>query len=347
MGKKVVLTGMRTTGALHLGHYVGALKQWKEIQDAGEYECFFLLADVQALTTHVGSPSLLTQSVRDVALDWLSVGLNPELSHVHFVLQSQVPERYELSVLLGMVARYSEVMRDPTLKTEMSRQPNATMGFVYYPVDQAADIYMVCPVPPRDGDQVLVPVGQDQLPHLELAREIARDFNAMYGETFTPCSGLVGEIGRLVGTDGKDKMSKSLGNAIFLSDRREVVEAKIKAMVTDPTGNNPRLKATDPGIVEGNPVFLYHDAFNANLDEVAELKLRYLEGRVGDSEVKQLLAVAVNEFLDPIRDRRAEFESARVRYFLEEGTKTARKSCSDVVSRVRNFMHLYYPTHGY
>ena len=230
--KKAVLTGMRTTGELHLGHYVGALSQWKEIQDSGEYECFFLLADVQALTTHADNPELLKSSVRDVVVDWLSVGLDPSLPHVNFVLQSQIAERYELSMLLGMLARYNEVMRNPTLKTELNRQNNASMGFMFYPVDQVADIQMVDPM--IDGAEILVPVGEDQVPHLEYARELARRFNNQYGTMLTPCSPLVGEVGRLIGIDGNDKMSKSLGNTINLNDSDSLIRRAVNRMPIDP-----------------------------------------------------------------------------------------------------------------
>ena len=340
MSRQVVLTGMRTTGSLHLGHYVGALKQWLEIQQAGRHECYFLLADVQALTTHADNPTLLTRSVREVVLDWLAVGLNPELPNVHLVLQSQVLERYELSALFMMIARYSEVMRNPTLKTELDRQENASMGFMSYPVDQAADIYMVCPIPPQEGDQVLVPVGQDQVPHLEYSRVLAQRFNTMYGSVFTPCEALVGDIGRLVGTDGQAKMSKSLGNTIDLADDTETVRQKVMRMFTDPN----RVRADIPGDTENNPVFIHHRAFNPDLDEVAELTVRYQQGKVGDVEVKKKLIVAVNNFLDPVRERRSKFANVDIREILVAGTNTARAACLPVIEAVREGMHLQYPT---
>lgn len=339
MFRKRVLTGMRTTGALHLGHYVGALERWVEIQNSGEYECFFLLADVQALTTHADRPAILTQSVRDVILDWLAVGLDPTLPHVHFVLQSQVLERYELSALLGMVTPFSKVMRDPTLKSELKSQPNATIGFVNYPVDQAADILMVSHTPPREGDKLLVPVGRDQLPHLELQREIARAFNRQYGFTFVECEGLVGKVGRLVGTDGSSKMSKSQNNAIFLSDDPRTIETKVRRMFTD----SKRVRADIPGDTRNNPVFVYHRAFNPNAAEVSDFGRRYRAGTVGDVEVKQALAEALNNFLDPIRERRHQYEGVNLRELVEAGTQAARIECRQVVSRVRDLMHLKYP----
>ncbi|OGM09029.1 tryptophan--tRNA ligase [Candidatus Woesebacteria bacterium RBG_16_36_11] len=340
MADKRVLTGMRTTGALHLGHYVGALKQWKEVQDSNQYECFFLLADVQALTTHAHKPELLSQSVKDVVLDWLAIGLDPTLANVHFVLQSQVKERYELSILLSMIAGYNEVMRNPTLKDELKNQKDVTIGFMTYPVDQVADIYMVSPYPPEKGQELLVPVGEDQVPHLEYARVLARRFNKMYGPVFVPCDALVGEIGRLVGIDGQAKMSKSLGNSIDLSDDKETVTAKVKSMFTDPK----RIRPDIPGETENNPVFIYHRAFNPNKEEVADLTERYQKGKVGDVEVKEKLAKALNNFLDPVRERRVQAQkSADIGEIVRSGTEVARKACIPVVEAVREYMHLKYP----
>ena len=338
-GKKVVLTGMRTTGSLHLGHYVGALKQWKEIQDSGKHECYFMLADVQALTTHADNPSLLTQSVVEVAKDWLSVGLDPSLPNIHFVLQSQVPERYELSALFMMIARYSEVLRNPTLKSELERQPNASMGFMAYPVDQVADIYMVNPFPQNPGDEVLVPVGEDQVPHLEYARDLANRFNRDYGPVFTPCKPLVGDIGRLVGTDGKAKMSKSIGNTIELKDSADVVQKKVLSMFTDPN----HLRIEDPGETENNPVFVYLRAFDPNQKEVEELAAQYRHGGLGDVPVKKRLVSVLNAFLDPIRQRRAEYENADIGSILLDGSNKARESCKTVVQAVREHMRLVLP----
>ena len=336
---KRVLTGVRTTGPLHLGHYIGALKQWLDIQNSGKYECFFLLADVQALTTHSDKPELLETSVRDVVLDWLSVGLDPERNGIHFVLQSQVPERYELSILLSMIAGYSEVMRNPTLKDELKNQKNATIGFMTYPIDQAADIYMISPTPPKKGDEVLVPVGDDQVPHLEYARVLARRFNQKYGEVFVPCRALTGSVGRLVGIDGGLKMSKSLDNAIYLSDDENTVREKVMRMFTDPK----RISADIPGDVVNNPVFIYHRAFNQDKKEIEDLTSRYQKGKVGDVEVKQKLIKVINDFLDPIRERRRKYERTDMREILTEGTRIAREACTPVVESAREKMHLVYP----
>jgi len=339
MATRRILTGMRTTGRLHLGHYVGALKMWKEMQDRGEYECFFLLADVQALTTHASSPEILTESVRQVVLDWLSVGLDPTREDVNFILQSQVPERHELSVLLSMIARYREVINNPTLKEELERQKRATMGFMAYPVDQVADILMVNPCPIGYGDELIVPVGEDQAPHLEYARTLAARFNKQYGKTFLRCRTEIGEVGRLVGLDGSNKMGKSLDNAIYLSDDERTVVKKVGGMFTDPK----RIRADIPGTVEGNPVFIYHDAFNPNAEEVEDLKTRYRAGNVGDVEVKRKLAAAINATLDPIRERRKTAEKVDIGEILRDGTGKARTACQAIVEEVRRKMYLQYP----
>lgn len=340
MNTKRVLTGMRTTGQLHLGHYVGALKQWLDIQNKGEYDCYFLLADIQALTTHADRPELLTQSIRDVVLDWLGVGLDPTKPNVHFVLQSQISERAELSIALSMIAGYKEVMRNPTLKAELKDLgKDATMGFITYPVDQVADIYMVSPTPPETGDKLLVPVGEDQVPHLEYARVLARRFNQKYGKVFVPCEALVGEVGRLVGTDGQVKMSKSKGNTINLADDAKTVERQVTKMFTDPK----RIRADVPGNTENNPVFIYHRAFNPDETEVADLTERYQRGKVGDVEVKRRLAAVLNNFLNPIRERRAKFEREDLREILIAGTKVAKNACIPVMESVREKMHLVYP----
>jgi tryptophanyl-tRNA synthetase len=336
---KRILTGMRTTGKLHLGHYIGALKMWKEMQDRNEYECFFLLADVQALATHADCPKVLTESVRQVVLDWLAIGLDPNRKDVNFVLQSQIPERHELSILLSMTAHYKEVVNNPTLKEELQKQKKATIGFMTYPVDQVADILMVSPWPIKDGDELIVPVGEDQAPHLEYARVLADRFNRQYGKTFLRCRTEIGEVGRLVGLDGSVKMSKSLDNAIYLSDNEKEVIKKVMSMYTDPK----RVRADIPGKIEGNPVFIYHDAFNPNKKEVEDLKIRYRAGKVGDVEVKNKLAIAINEILSPIRKRRKKAEKTDIGKILKDGTDKAQKACQTIVGQVQKRMHLQYP----
>jgi tryptophanyl-tRNA synthetase len=329
-----LLTGIRPTGALHLGHYLGALKQWVELQD--KYECYFMVADVQALTTHAHDPSLITNSVRQVVLDFLALGLDPDRDNVHFILQSAIPELTELTVYLSMVTPFSWMQSNPTIQTELKTVKSVTTGFMFYPVSQAADILFVSPDPSNSSEPIIVPVGEDQLPHLRGTNNIARAFNNTYQKTFVECETLVGEIGRLVGTDGQAKMSKSLNNAIFFKDTQEEVRAKIMSMYTDPK----RVHANDPGTVDGNPVFIYHDAFNKNAEEVLNLKERYKKGTVGDIEVKRRLVLALEEFLAPIREKRISFESKDINSSLVEGTLEARKLAKASVERAKNAMHL-------
>jgi tryptophanyl-tRNA synthetase len=327
---------MRPTGPLHLGHYAGALENWLEFQN--DYECYFLIADYQALGDHIAEIERIRKSVIEVALDWLAVGLDPQTAS--FVIQSYVPEHAELTMYLSMLTPLSELQRNPTLKSEMAQLEAAretlTVGFFNYPVSQVADILL-----PKAE---LVPVGEDQLPHVEFTREIARKFNRMYKRVFPEPRAKVGRVARLVGIDGRAKMSKSLDNAIYLSDSAERVRAKVRRMITDLTGQNPRMKATDPGIVENNPVFLYHDAFNADRAEVEELKMRYRTGKVSDGEVKESLATALNNFLDPIRERRAQFESRLddVKDALVSGSRREKKLAAETMSEVREALQVIY-----
>lgn len=338
MGMQRVLTGIRPTGPLHLGHYVGALKQWIPLQES--YECFFLIADIQALTTHFDQPKLIEESVREVVLDWLAVGLDPANPNVHFVLQSGVRELAELTLYLSMVTPFSKMESNPTIQAERATLGGAaSAGFMVYPISQAADILFVSSDPKISKADILVPVGEDQLPHLRGTNDIAKAFNRTYGNTLVECAPLVGDVGRLVGTDGQTKMSKSLGNSIFLGDPSEVVRKKVMSMFTDPK----RVRADIPGTVEGNPVFIYHDTFNINKEEVAELKKRYRTGTVGDVEVKQRLLESLEIFLSPIREKR---EEAVKRYsigdLLEQGTLKATEVAVETMERVRSAMHLDY-----
>jgi tryptophanyl-tRNA synthetase len=333
---KKLLTGIRPTGALHLGHYIGALKQWVELQN--DYECYFMVADIQALTTHADNPSLIKESVQEVVLDFLAVGLDPEKSNVHFILQSAIPELTELTVYLSMVTPFSRMQTNPTVQSELKNIKNVTTGFMCYPISQAADILFISPRPTEKAEKILVPVGEDQLPHLRDTNDIAKMFNRTYEDTFSYCEPLLGEVGRLVGTDGEAKMSKSLNNAIFLKDTKQEVEQKVKKMFTDPK----RIHPTDPGTVEGNPVFVYHDAFNKNKKEVEDLKTRYRKGTVGDVEVKEKLTIALEEFLHPIRKKRKESEDIDSMKYLSSGTKEARKVAQETLDRAREAMHLDY-----
>jgi tryptophanyl-tRNA synthetase len=327
---------MRPTGALHLGHYAGALENWLKLQN--EYESFFLIADYQALGDHAGQIDRIRQSVWDVALDWLSVGLDPE--NTSFIVQSYIPEHAELTMYFSMLWPYNRLIRNPTLKAEMAQleEANETVstGFFMYPVSQMADILL-----PKAN---VVPVGEDQVPHVEATRELARRFNRTYGTVFPEPRALVGRVPRLVGLDGRAKMSKSLDNCIYLSDTVETVNAKVRGMVSDTTGRSPRLRATDPGIVENNPAFLYHEAFNPDREEVEDLKERYRRGGVRDTEVKSKLAEALNEFLEPIRERRSQWETKPDQVFeaLMAGTERERVIAKETVRQVRDAMRVIY-----
>jgi tryptophanyl-tRNA synthetase len=297
MERKRILTGDRPTGKLHIGHYVGSLKNRVRLQD--EYECFFIIADLHTLTTKPEKENIegLADNVRSAALDYLACGIDPAKSVIY--LQSAVSEVCELAILFDNLITVPRLSRVPSLK-EMAQGAGIEempFGLLGYPVLQAADILL-----PRSH---LVPVGKDNVAHVEVTREIARRFNFLYGETFPVPEVLASEYGSLVGTDGNAKMSKSLGNAIYLSDDEKAVTKKVMSMYTDPK----RVSADIPGTVEGNPVFQYHDAFNPNKAEVDDLKTRYRLGKVGDVEVKEKLAKALNAFLDPIRERRAKYEA--------------------------------------
>lgn len=329
--RKRLLTGDRPTGKLHLGHYVGSLANRVRLQR--EYQCFFVIADYHALTTHIEKTSELEHNVREVLLDYLGVGIDPEASTIF--LQSAVREIAELHLIFSMLVAVPRLQQVPTLKETMRslqiKQPS--LGLLAYPVLQAADILSV--------RAEIVPVGRDQESHVELTREIAHRFNSLYRPIFPEPEALIGDVPTLVGTDGRAKMSKSLNNAIFLSDDPETVRARVMRMYTDPT----RLRATDPGHVEGNPVFIYHDIFNDDKAEVQELKERYRQGRVGDVEVKERLARAINRFLEPLRQRRARYEGEPelLREILIEGSRRAGREAAETLRLMRQAMDIYSP----
>ncbi len=331
--KKRILTGDRPTGKLHLGHYVGSLKNRVALQH--EYECFFIIADLHTLTTRPEKEHVdqLRQNIHDTVLDYLAVGIDPEISTIF--VQSALPETYELNLICEMLVTLPRVARLPSIK-DMARaaqidEEAVPFGLVGYPVLQAADILL-----PRAH---LVPVGKDNEAHVEITREIARRFNRFYGEVFPVPEALIGEVPTLVGTDGQGKMSKSLGNAILLSDDADTVRQKVRGMYTDPK----RVRADIPGTVEGNPVFVYHDAFNPDLDEVNDLKERYRQGKVGDVEVKKKLVRAINRFLEPMRERRASYASqpGLVEEILVEGTRRMQTEAGQTMARVYEAMGLY------
>lgn len=328
--RKRILTGDRPTGRLHLGNYVGSLANRVRLQD--DYETFVLIADYHMLTTRLEDLEEIGSNIREMVLDYLAVGIDPNKSTIF--LQSLVPEITELFLYFAMLVTVPRAQRIPTLKDKIRDQgiSEPSYGLLGYPILQAADILVV------KGD--LVPVGRDQQSHIELTREIARRFNETFAPVFPIPEGLVPEVGMLPGTDGRAQMGKSLNNAINLSDDAATVEQKVMAMYTDPT----RVRATDPGHVEGNPVFVYHDFFNPDRDEVAELKERYRAGKVGDVEVKKKLARVVNRFLDPIRDRRAEAaaDPGTVEEIIHQGSERARDEARRTLHECRAAMRLDY-----
>ena len=333
--RRRILTGLRPSGPSHVGHYAGAFSQWLELQD--EYESFFLLADYQ-VSDYADNLPWIRWGLWEVALDWLGVGLDPERSH--FVIESGVPEFAELTLHLSWFLGLGHLQRNPTLKAELADLEATTksvpVAFFNYPVMQIANILLPL--------AHLVPVGDDQLPHIEMTRDVAIRFNRRFGDVFLVPEGRVGAVPRLVGIDGKGKMGTSAGNAIFLKDSEETLRAKVRSMFTDPK----RLRATDPGTVEGNPVFMYHDAFNPDTAEVDDLKARYRTGRVGDVEVKDRLFNAMNAFLTPIRDRRAYWAERPddVRDVLAAGTAVTKRRGEALLEQVRTALSLDYLDDG-
>jgi tryptophanyl-tRNA synthetase len=326
---------MRPTGLLHIGHLVGALGNWVPLQE--KYDCFYFVADWHALTSEFADTSKLTANAVENVADWIGAGLDPEKST--FFVQSLVPEHAELYLLLSMVVPVPWLERVPTYKEQQETLKDkdlSSIGFLGYPLLQAADVAMY--------DATLVPVGEDQVAHLELGREAIRRFNKIFGgqenAVLTEPQAMLTTFGRLPGLDGDKKMSKSLGNTIQMSDTPEEVLKRVRQMYTDPK----RVRADIPGTVEGNPVFIYHDAFNPNQAEVEDLKARYRAGKVGDVEVKTKLAGAINAYLDPIRERRAA-ALARPGYLRDvmfEGSKRARAVAVETMGRVRDAVKLKY-----
>lgn len=343
---KVILTGDRPTGKLHLGHYVGSLRRRVELQNAGDFkQMFVFMADVQALTDNADNPEKIRQSIADVALDYLAAGLDPQRCTIF--IQSQVPELAELTTYLMNLITVSRVQRNPTVKTEIKLrnfEANIPLGFFCYPVSQAADITLF--------KATTVPVGEDQEPMLEVTRELVRRFNQVYAPVLVEPNIMLPEAGaarRLPGIDGKEKMSKSLGNAIYLSDTADEVWQKVRQMYTDPE----HLNVADPGHVEGNAVFTYLDAFcndshfadfwpdYANLDE---LKDHYRRGGLGDMKCKKFLNNILNQMLEPMRQRRAELQKDIPEIFniLKQGTERARETAAQTMSEVRAAMKIDY-----
>jgi tryptophanyl-tRNA synthetase len=330
--RRRILTGDRPTGRLHIGHWVGSISNRVRLQD--EYECFFIIADWHTLTTRPEKAAIaeVAGNIREMVLDYLACGIDPDRSTIF--VQSAVPETAELNLIFEMLVSLPRLERLPSIKdmAEAAHLDVLPFGLVGYPVLQAADILL-----PRAH---AVPVGKDNVPHVEITREIARRFNYLYGEVFAEPEPLISETPSLPGVNGMQKMSKSLGNAIMLSDDSDTVRKRVMSMYTDPT----RLRATDPGTVEGNPVFIYHDAFNPDREQVADLKTRYREGRVGDVEVKKTLFAALDAFIAPIRERREAFAERPeiVDDILHAGNETMGRVARETIERVRDAMGMTY-----
>ncbi|MBP8819567.1 MAG: tryptophan--tRNA ligase [Syntrophomonadaceae bacterium] len=325
-GKKRILTGDRPTGSLHLGHYVGSLANRVKLQE--EYESYIIIADVQALTTHWEKDENLKRDVFQITSDYLAAGLNPELSTIF--IQSMIPEIHELTMYYSMFTSVNVLRHNPTVKSEAAQHgfKDMTYGFLGYPVSQAADISIF--------KANLVPVGEDQIPHIELARKIVRRFNDLYKPVLIEPEVLVGDVPRLVGLDGKAKMSKSLNNAIFLADTPEEVWQKIRNAVTDPA----RIHKTDPGHPEVCTVYEYHRVFNP--EEVAEIENDCRQGHIGCVNCKKKLSEKINQLLEPMRERREKYNNESIREILMEGTKRAHQTALDTMAEVREAMGINY-----
>ncbi|OGO95080.1 MAG: tryptophan--tRNA ligase [Coxiella sp. RIFCSPHIGHO2_12_FULL_44_14] len=356
MSKPRLLTGDTPTGKLHLGHWVGSLENRVKLQE--DYDCYFLLANLHAFTTRVGQPEEIRQSTLDIALDYVAAGIDPQKSTIF--IESDVPAIYELASIFSMLIPFPRLMRNPTIKDEIRDKQlgdNYSMGFLLYPLLQVADI-LAC-------QAAMVPVGEDQIPHLELTREVARRFYQLYcqvdseaaheytqktgqseddyyyeqGQIFPVPQFLLGRVRRLVGTGGPAphgelyKMSKSLNNAIFLSDDADTVKQKVMGMYTDPN----RLRATDPGCVENNPLWIFHETFNADKQWVEESKEKYRAGHIGDVECKKRLVDVLNAVLTPMRERRAEYakDPAMVLEVLRQGAEKTNCLAQETLAKVR------------
>ncbi len=329
--KKRILTGDRPTGKLHIGHYIGSLKNRVKLQDS--YDQYVLVADVQALTDNFSNPQQVRDNIKELVLDYLSVGIDPKKTTI--LIQSLIPEIAELTVYYLNLVTLDRVLRNPTVKDEIKNKgysKSLPAGFAMYPVSQAADITAF------EAD--LVPAGADQVPMVEQTREIVKKFNSLYGNTLVEPQTLLGDFPRLPGTDGQAKMGKSLGNCIYLSDTPEEVTKKVMHMYTDPK----RVHPTDPGNPEGNPVFIYHHAFNPDKNEVKSFEERYKKGQISDVEIKKRLAEVLNQMLDPIREKRKYYEQrpTEVEKIIKEGTEKAGKVAKETMKKVRKALKIDY-----
>lgn len=326
--KKRILTGDRPTGKLHLGHYVGSLANRVRLQH--EYDSYILIADVQALTTNFENPENLSRDIYQIAEDYLAAGLDPEISTI--CIQSMIPEIHELAAYFGMFTSVNVLRHNPTVKSEAQQHgfSDLTYGFLGYPVSQAADISIF--------KAHLVPVGEDQIPHIELARKIVRRFNDLYRPVLVEPEMLIGEVPRLVGLDGKAKMSKSLNNAIYLSDDSQEIKKKVMEAVTDPA----RIHKTDPGHPEVCMVFEYHQVFNPT--EVNQIEEDCRQGAIGCVNCKKNLTGCINNLLEPMRERRQNYidHPALIKEILMEGTRQARRIAQETMHEVREAMQIKY-----
>ncbi len=343
---KRLLSGIRPSGALHLGHYVGALRQWLAYEST--HECYFMVADVQSLATRREPDPELAQHVQDIVLDWLAVGLDPERSS--FVLQSRMPELAELTVYLQSLVRTGELRDNPTAREEARAwgKGNFTdgvndvdFGFLGYPVSQAADILVFSTSPPAEGDALIVPVGFDQVVHVEFAAHIGRRFNDFYGETFLLPEARTSQVPRLPGTDGGSKMGKSLRNAILLKDSEEAVATKVRNMFTDPL----RVSPEDPGHPDDCPCFLFRSAFGGEQLDLGRRREDCLDARTDCGDCKEDLAAEIQTVLAPIQERRADYAAhpERVAEILGDGTRRARAVATETLERVRDAIGISYP----
>lgn len=330
--RKIVLTGDRPTGPLHLGHYVGSLKNRVELQNTCDQ--FVMIADVQALTDHYEHPQKVRENVVQVALDYLAVGIDPAKTTIF--IQSLIPALFELTTYYLNLVTWNRLKHNPTVKQEIVQKgygESIPAGFMVYPVSQAADISAF------KAD--LVPVGEDQLPMIEQTNEIVRHFNRIYkADVLMECQALISKMARLPGTDGKAKMSKSMGNCIYLSDSADEVAKKVKGMYTDPG----HLRVEDPGKVEGNPVFTYLDVFDPDQEGLGEIKAHYQRGGLGDSVVKKRLLEVLLAFLEPIRKKREEYakDPAQVLALVHQGVQRANQAANQTLLQVRKAMYLDY-----
>ena len=330
--KKIALTGDRPTGRLHLGHYIGSIINRLKLQDKAD-KSYYMIADVQALTDNADNPEKVRNNVLEVALDNLACGINP--AKTTMFIQSQIPEIAELTVYFLNLVTLARLKRNPTVKSEMKQKgydEDVPAGFLVYPVSQTADMLF--------AKANMIPVGEDQLPQIEQANEILRKFNSLYGEIFNKITPVISDAPRLVGMDGNAKMSKSLGNGIYLSDSNIEIEKKVKQMYTDPE----HIRVEDPGNVEGNVVFTYLDIFDNKKDEVAELKALYEKGGLGDVDIKKRLTGVLQDLIAPIREQREYLaqDPKKIMDILEQGTLDARRVASETLAEVKKAMKIDY-----